>query len=81
MIGDLAGLAAALYQRGVDLIQMPTSLLARLPRCLGGGKTAQNHPLGKNLIGAFYQPQAVVIDVSVLETLPEQSLLRAWQKW
>ena len=69
VIGDLVGFAAACYQRGVDFIQMPTSLLSQVDSSVGG-KTAVNHPLGKNMIGAFYQPKAVVIDTDCLKSLP-----------
>lgn len=69
VIGDLTGFAAACYQRGVDFIQLPTTLLAQVDASLGG-KTAINHPLGKNLIGAFHQPKAVIIDLNTLYTLP-----------
>ncbi|MCL9780436.1 3-dehydroquinate synthase [Vibrio sp. S4M6] len=71
VIGDLVGFAAACYQRGVDFIQMPTTLLSQVDSSVGG-KTAVNHPLGKNMIGAFYQPKAVVIDINCLATLPER---------
>ena len=71
VIGDLAGFAAAIYQRGVPFIQVPTTLLAHVDSAVGG-KTAINHPLGKNMIGAFYQPRAVIIDTDTLETLPER---------
>ncbi|GAA5215372.1 3-dehydroquinate synthase [Corallincola platygyrae] len=69
VIGDMAGYAAASYQRGVDFIQVPTTLLSQVDSSVGG-KTAVNHPLGKNMIGAFYQPKAVFIDIDTLTTLP-----------
>jgi 3-dehydroquinate synthase len=73
VIGDLAGFAAAIYQRGVPYIQIPTTLLAQVDSAVGG-KTAINHPGGKNMIGAFYQPLAVVSDTDTLATLPPREL-------
>lgn len=69
VVGDISGFAAACYRRGMPFIQIPTTLLAQVDSSVGG-KTAVNHELGKNMIGAFYQPQAVVIDTAVLATLP-----------
>ncbi len=71
VIGDMTGFAAACYQRGVDFIQIPTTLLAQVDSSVGG-KTAVNHALGKNMIGAFHQPKAVFIDIEALDTLPER---------
>lgn len=73
VIGDMTGFAAACYQRGVNFIQVPTTLLAQVDSSVGG-KTGINHPLGKNMVGAFYQPQAVIIDTATLTTLPAREL-------
>ena len=73
VIGDLAGFAAAIYQRGIGYIQVPTTLLAQVDSSVGG-KTGINHPRGKNLIGAFHQPLAVISDVGTLDTLPDRQL-------
>ncbi|QYM93312.1 3-dehydroquinate synthase [Dickeya zeae] len=73
VIGDLTGFAAACYQRGVRFIQVPTTLLSQVDSSVGG-KTAVNHPLGKNMIGAFYQPASVVVDLDCLQTLPAREL-------
>ncbi|MBM5812897.1 MAG: 3-dehydroquinate synthase [Gammaproteobacteria bacterium] len=73
VVGDIAGFAAACYQRGVDFVQLPTTLLAQVDASVGG-KTAVNHPGGKNLIGAFHQPLAVIVDTDTLGTLPEREL-------
>ena len=70
VIGDITGFAAACYQRGVEFIQIPTTLLSQVDSSVGG-KTAINHPLGKNMVGAFYQPNAVIIDIDTLNTLPQ----------
>ena len=73
VVGDLTGFAAASYQRGVRFIQVPTTLLSQVDSSVGG-KTAVNHPLGKNMIGAFYQPASVVVDLDCLKTLPPREL-------
>ncbi len=69
VVGDIAGFAAASYQRGIDFVQLPTTLLAQVDSSVGG-KTGVNHALGKNMIGAFHQPTRVLIDIDVLESLP-----------
>jgi 3-dehydroquinate synthase len=73
VVGDLAGFAASIYQRGIPFLQVPTTLLAQVDSSVGG-KTAINHARGKNMVGAFHQPQAVIADVASLDTLPEREL-------
>lgn len=73
VVGDMTGFAASTYQRGVDFVQVPTTLLALVDSSVGG-KTAINHPLGKNMIGSFYQPKAVIADIELLKTLNQREI-------
>ena len=73
VVGDMTGFAAAIYQRGVKFVQVPTTLMAMVDSAVGG-KTAVNHPMGKNMIGAFYQPDCVLVDTDTLSTLPDREL-------
>src|SRR6185437_10587063 len=74
VIGDLAGFAAGILKRGIDFVQIPTTLLAQVDSSVGG-KTAINTPRGKNLVGVFHQPRLVIADIAVLSTLPQRDLL------
>ena len=71
VIGDMTGFAAACYLRGVNFVQVPTTVMSQVDSSVGG-KTGVNHPLGKNMIGAFYQPECVLIDIDTLNTLPDR---------
>jgi 3-dehydroquinate synthase len=77
VVGDVAGFASAIYLRGIPIIQIPTTLLAQIDASVGG-KTGVNMPGGKNLIGSFHQPRAVVIDIETLKTLPQRELTAGW---
>lgn len=74
VVGDIAGFCASIYMRGIDWIQLPTTLLAQVDSSVGG-KTGVNMPQGKNVIGSFYQPQAVIVDTDVLKTLPKREMI------
>ncbi|CAB9529024.1 3-dehydroquinate synthase (Partial), partial [Seminavis robusta] len=73
VIGDMVGFAAAIYQRGINFVQIPTTVMAMVDSSVGG-KTGVNHPLGKNMVGAFHQPQCVYIDTETLSTLPDREM-------
>jgi 3-dehydroquinate synthase len=77
VVGDVAGFAAAVYLRGLPLIQIPTTLLAQIDSSVGG-KTGVNLPLGKNLVGSFHQPRAVIVDIATLASLPKRELTAGW---
>ena len=80
VIGDMTGFTASIYQRGIDFIQIPTTLLSQVDASVGG-KTGVNNKYGKNLIGAFYQPKAVYIDPAFLETLPPRAIIPFFSSW
>lgn len=79
VVGDMTGFAAACYQRGVPFIQIPTTLLSQVDSSVGG-KTGINHPLGKNMVGAFHQPEIVLIDTDTLRSLPTRKWRLGWPK-